>query len=129
MHKKLISLPELEREAHQGVGVGKLTFPARTELIVRLPVSVGSRIGEGLVERAEIASGVYLAENLVNVNNGHIITSILNTREQDVELPNSVVKVIELRDHNVGETVLIGMAELEEGRDGLGQSRGERVLA
>ena len=52
MHKKLISLPELEREAHQGVEVGKLTLPARTELIVRLPVSVGSGIGEGLVERA-----------------------------------------------------------------------------
>ena len=51
MHKKLISLPELEREAHQRVGVGKLTLPARTELIVQSPVSVGSRIGEGLVEK------------------------------------------------------------------------------
>ena len=32
MRKKLICLPELEREAHQGVGVGKLTLPARSEL-------------------------------------------------------------------------------------------------
>jgi hypothetical protein len=53
MRKKLISLPELEREAHQGVGVGKLTLPARTELTVQLPASVGSRIEEGLVEKAE----------------------------------------------------------------------------
>jgi len=129
MHKKLISLPELEREAHQGVGVGKLTLPARTELIVQLPVSVGSRIGQGLVEKAEIASGVNLAESLVKGNNGHIITSIFNTREQGLELPNSVVRVVELRDHDVGETVLIGVAEPEKSRDGRRQSRGESVIA
>ena len=88
-----------------------------------------SRIGEGLVQRAEIASGLYLADSLVKVNNGHIITSILNTREQDVELPNPVVKVIELRDHDVVETVLIGVAEQEKGMDDPGQSREERVIA
>ena len=54
MNKELISLLEMEIGAHQEVGVGKLTLPARTELIVQLPVSVGSRIGDGLVERAEI---------------------------------------------------------------------------
>jgi hypothetical protein len=31
MHKELKSLPELESEGHRGVGVGKLTLPARTE--------------------------------------------------------------------------------------------------
>jgi len=61
IRKKLKSLLELERGAHQGVGVGKLTLPVRTELIVQLPVSVESRIGEGRVEKAEIATGVYLA--------------------------------------------------------------------
>jgi len=60
MRKKLISLPELESEAHQGVGVAKLTLLTRTELTVRLPVSVGSRIGEGLVEKAEIASKTFI---------------------------------------------------------------------
>ena len=64
-------------------------------------MSVGSRIGEGLVEKAEIASGIYLADSLVKVNNGHIITSILNTREEEVELPNPVFDVIEMRDHDV----------------------------
>ena len=92
-------------------------------------MSVGSRIAEGLVEKAEIASGVYLADSLVKVNNGHIITSVLNTREQDVELPNHVVNVIELRDHDVGETVLIGVAEQEKSREVPRQSRGERVIA
>jgi len=104
IHKELKSLPELESEAHQELGVGKLTLPARTELIVQLPVSAESRIGEGLVEKAEITSGVYLAESLIKVNNDHIITSILNTREQDVELPNPVVKVVQVRDRDVVET-------------------------
>jgi len=36
MHKELISLPDLESGAHQGVAVGKLTLPARTEFIVRV---------------------------------------------------------------------------------------------
>ena len=35
IHNKSISLPEPESGAHQGVGVGKLTLPARTELIVQ----------------------------------------------------------------------------------------------
>jgi hypothetical protein len=128
IHKELRSLPDLESGAHQGVGVGKLTLPARTELIVQLPVSAGSRIGEGLIERAEITSGVHMAESLVKVNNGHIITSILNTREEDVELPKPVVKVVELRDRDVCETAVIGVGEQEKGRDDPGQSRGERVI-
>jgi len=97
---KLKSLSKLEREAHQGLGVGKLTLPARTELIVRLPVGVESRIGEGLIEKAEIT---YLADSLDKVNKGHIITSTHNTREQEVELPNPAVNMIVLRDHDMGE--------------------------
>jgi len=92
-------------------------------------VITGSRIGEGLVERAEIASGLYLAESLVKVNNGHIITSILSTREQGVEVPNPVVKVVELRDRDVFERTVIVVAEQEKCRDDPGQSRGERVMA
>ena len=55
-----------------------------------------------------------MAESLVKVDRGHINTSILYTREQDVELPNPVVKVIELRDSEVGETAVIGVAEQRE---------------
>jgi len=45
-----------------------------------------------------------LADSLFKENNGHIITSILNTREQDVEIPNLVFKAVELRDRGVFET-------------------------
>ena len=126
MNKELTSLLEMETGAHQEVGVGKLTLPARTELIVQLPVSVGSRIGDGLVERAEITSGVYMAKSLIKVSNGHI-TSIVNTTEQDAQVPNPVVKVSELTDHDVGETAVIGEAKWEKGRDGPGQSRGKEL--
>ena len=71
-----------------------------------------------------------MAESLVKVNNGHSITSILNTREQNVELPNPVIKVVELRDRDVVETAVIGVAKQEKSRDDPGQSsRGERVMA
>ena len=40
-----------------------------------------------------------------------------------------MVKVAYLRDHDVGETALIGVAEQAKGRDDPGQSRGERVMA
>jgi len=36
--------------------------------------------------------------------------------------------VTELRDHDLGETVLIGVTEQEKSSDGLRQSRGERVI-
>jgi len=87
-------------------------------------VSAGSSIGEGLVERAEITSGPYLYETLDKVNTGHNFTSIFNTREQDVEVPNPVVNVVELKDHDVGETAVIGMVEQKKYRDNPGQSRG-----
>ena len=82
LRRIFLKLMQARSEAHQGVGLGKLTLPARTELIVQLPVSAGSRTRDDLVEKAEITSGVYLVESLVKVNNSHIITSILNTREK-----------------------------------------------
>jgi transposase InsO family protein len=129
IHKELRSLPRPEiRDCQEAVG-GKLTLPARTEVIVKLLVGAGSCIEEGLVERAEITSGVYMAESLVKVKSGHIITSILNTREEVVEVTTPVVKLVEVRDCDTVETAVIGAAEQETSRDDTGQSRGERVIA
>ena len=63
----------------------KLTLSARTELIVQVPVDTGPRVQEGIVERAELMPGVYMAESLVTVAKGCVITSIINTTEEDVE--------------------------------------------
>ena len=66
---------------------------------------------------------VYLAESLVKVNKGYS-TIVLNTREQDVKVPNPVVRVVEL-----DEAAAIVVAEREKGRNDPSQSRGEEVVA
>jgi hypothetical protein len=73
VRKKLTSLP-----APRDGRVNKLTLPARTELIVQVPVDAGPRIQGGLADRDEQMPGVYKAESLAKVNNGRIITSNIN---------------------------------------------------
>jgi len=50
-------------ENSPGKSVNKLTLPARTKVIVKLPVTEGSPVKEGLIERAEVLAEVYLAES------------------------------------------------------------------
>jgi len=78
VHKKLGPPPGLEGKNSPDKSVNKLTLPARAEVIVRLPVIDASPVKEGLIERAELLAGIYLAESLVRVDNGHVITSVLN---------------------------------------------------
>ena len=59
-------------------------------------MGAGSVTTEGLVEKKEIISGVYLAECLVRVANERVITSILNTREEELETEEPMLKVTEL---------------------------------
>lgn len=73
-----------------------ITLPQRAEIIVRLPVVTGTDVTEGLVERKELAPGVYMAGCIARVVDGHVLTSIVNTREEEVRLdsPNAEVKEI-----------------------------------
>jgi hypothetical protein len=59
-------------------------------------VRVELLVKDRLVERTKIITGERLAESLVKVNNGYFITTILNTREQELEIPNLEVQLIEL---------------------------------
>ena len=95
---------------------------------MRLPVSVESHVREGLVERSEIIKGVHLTESVVKVRNGYIITSILNTREQKMEMPSPEVYLTELEYHDRDEAAVIGHLEQDMGRGDQGLSRGERVV-
>jgi hypothetical protein len=103
--------------------VNKLTLPARTELIVQVLVDAEPRVQEGLVEKAELVPGVYMAESLVKVNNG----SIINTTAEEIELLDHVAKLEEIDDRNTSEATFMGMMRQE--KDGVDQnlSRGERV--
>ena len=57
----------------------------------------GSTTAEGLVDRKELLPGVYLAGSLVKIVNGCVITSVLNTTEKEVNMPEPVVMVTELK--------------------------------
>ena len=70
VRKKLTFLPETERETLRD-GRLKLKLPARTEMVVQVPMEVGPRTQKGIVEKAELAPGVYIAESLVSVKNGY----------------------------------------------------------
>jgi hypothetical protein len=118
VRKKLMSLRGAEPGAPSDRRVNKLTLPARTELTVRVPVYAGPRVQEGILERAALMPGVYMAESLVKVDNGCVITSIINTTEEEVELLDPVVvKLEELDDRDTSEAAIMGVAE--HGKDGV----------
>ena len=106
--------------------MNKLTLPARTELTVLVPVNAGPRVQEGIVERTELVPGVYMAESLVTVAKGCVITSDINNTKDDVELFDSVVKLQELGDSDTNEAAVMGVTEQVEERDDQNLSRGER---
>ena len=88
IRKKLMSLPGVKLGTRKDERVRKLTLPARTEMIVQVPVDAELQAQEGVVGRAELLPGVYIAESLVKVENGCIITSIVNTTTAEVTCLN-----------------------------------------
>jgi len=129
VRRKLMSLPGAEQGTPRDRRVNKLTLPARTELLVQAPVDAGPQVQEGIVERAELMPGVYMAESLVKVANGCVITSIINTTEEEVELFDPVVKLEELVANDTSEAAIMGVIEQGEDRGDQILSRGERVIA
>ena len=114
VRKKLEPLPDLKSENFLDRGVNKLTLLARAEVIVQLPVTKESCVKEGIIERAELLTGVYLAESSVRVDSGHIIKSILNTRDTDVEMPRCEIQVIELEQQERREVTRMGLTDHRE---------------
>ena len=129
VRRKLMSLPGAEQGTPRDRVVNKLTLPPRTELIVQVPVDIGPQVQEGTVERAELMPGVYMADSLVTVAKGCVLTNISNTTEDDVELFDPVVKLEELGDSDTGEAAIMGVTEQGEDRGDQNLSRGERVIA
>jgi hypothetical protein len=58
-----------------------------------------------------------MAESLVKVDNGCVITNIINTTEEDVELFDPVVKLEELGDSDTSEAAIMGVTG--QGKDGV----------
>jgi len=114
--RKLVSLPGVEQGTPRDRRVNKLTLPARTKLIVQVPVDAGPRVQEGIVERAELMPGVYMDESLVMIAKGCVITSIIKTNEEDAELFYPVVKLEELGDSDTSAAAIMGVTEQGEDR-------------
>ena len=72
----------------------KLTLKTRSENIVKLP---NKSMGHGLISKKELIPGVYLAESLTKEVNGECITSIVNTREEDItlDLPQVLLEAVD----------------------------------
>ena len=84
--------------------MNKLTLPPRTELIVQVPVSAGLQGQVGIVGKQELAPGVYRTESLVTVDKGCVITSIINTTPEEVEISNQEVGLEDIDDR---ETIFL----------------------
>jgi hypothetical protein len=99
IRKELVCRDEENSSPREGRrGKGMITLPKRSEVIVKLPVVAGTTLTEGLIEKKEIQEGVYMAGSLTKVAEGHIITSILNTRDEELEIVAPIVKVEKLMD-------------------------------
>jgi len=81
-------------------GIRSLVLPRRTELMVRLPVKEGTVISEGITEKQEMQEGVYLAGAMRKIQAGYAITSIGNTKSEEVEIDELVLEVAEIKPRN-----------------------------
>jgi hypothetical protein len=72
--------------------VRTLTLPSRSETLVRITVESKENQTEGLIEKRELGE-VFLASSLATVRDGYVITSVLNTTEQKVVIPEPKVKL------------------------------------
>ena len=118
----------MEGENSPDKSVNKLTLLARAEVIVNLAVTEGSPVKEGLIERAEVLAGVYLAESVVRLDKGHVITSVLDSREEEVEMPSREVQVVELGENDSREVARMGLTDQGKDEGNHSRSRTERVV-
>jgi hypothetical protein len=74
------------------VEIKKLILPKRSEVIVSLPVKNGMDDQEGLIDKSTIAEGIYLASSLTRVKGDQVITSILNTRDEEMTIEVPIIE-------------------------------------
>ena len=104
-------------QAAQETAARTITLPQRAETIVRLPVMAGTEVTEGLVERKELAPGVYMAGCIARVVDGHILTSVVNTREEEVRVDSLCAEVEEFLNEDIDFALTGNIAEQGKGRE------------
>jgi hypothetical protein len=86
-----MSKAQVEKEEGESA-VRTITLQKRSEIIVKIPVDAEDNQREGLLEKCELKNGVFVATSLTTVKNGYVLTSILNTNEQEVKIPEPKLK-------------------------------------
>jgi hypothetical protein len=104
-----------------------LRLPKRSEVIVKVVVEDGEEGAEGVIDKLEIAEGIYLASSLTKIKGKEVVTSILNTRETEavVEVPTvKWEKYTPVDPHREDQTPYMGaispieMKKTEQNREG-----------
>jgi hypothetical protein len=91
---KLTNTGQVEKESRE---VRTITLQKRSETIVKIPVECEDIQKEGLIERREINTGFFVASSLTTVNDGYIVTSILNTNDQEIVIPEPKLKLAKIK--------------------------------
>jgi hypothetical protein len=71
-----------------------IELPPRTESVVRLLVSLGSPPVR-VTDKCEVQEGVIIAASLTKVRDGYVMTGVINTRRNEVEMQKPVVDLDE----------------------------------
>jgi hypothetical protein len=109
VRKKLGPPQGIASETSQDRSVNRLAIPARTEMIARLPVNVEPR-ERGSSGKIRITHGSIFGRQLSQGGQWPRDTSVLNTREQEIEIPTPEVQLIELEDNDRDGVAVIGRA-------------------
>jgi hypothetical protein len=90
------SLKGYKETANTNEEVRTITLKKRSETIVRVPVECENGQKEGLIEKREVGTGIYVASSLITAKNGYALTSILHTNDREVEIPEPRLRLAKI---------------------------------
>jgi hypothetical protein len=98
--KYLTSESHTENESRES---RTIILQQRSETMVRIPVDYEKNQTEGIIEKCELNKGIFVANSLTMVKNGYVITSILNTNNHEVVLPEPRLRLGRIESVPIGK--------------------------
>jgi len=86
---------QLEAREPKMLKIGQIKLPPRTESIVRVSVTPGSRL-VGMTNKSEIQEGVIIAASLKKVVECYVMSSMLNTNDREVDIQEALLELDEV---------------------------------
>jgi hypothetical protein len=91
--KKLTNTEQMAKSRE----VRTITLQKRSETILQIPVDCEDNQKEGLIEKCEINTGIFVASSLTTVKDGYVVTSILNTNNQEIVISEPRLKLAKIK--------------------------------